>query len=146
SSLLLAREGTVSRTAVGNPVPLFEVNRIKWSQSGPEPLVPQAGFPIVRRTTEKPSLRLPERIVWVTNVIAIACRMLRLLRPIRRVYSTFGQVCWADRQRLYLRSLARQIERVIPAQACDVVFSPGSQAVSLLNTNVPIVLCADAPF
>ncbi len=82
----------------------------------------------------------------VVTLSPLDCRMLGLLRPIERFYRAMGQVYKADRHSLYLRSLARQIERVIRAHACDVVFSPGSQAVSLLNTDVPIVFCADAPF
>ena len=73
-------------------------------------------------------------------------RMLRLFEPVERLFAAFGRVYHADREWLYLRWLARQVERTAAAQPCDVVFSPGSLAVSLLRSNAPVVFCADAPF
>jgi len=72
--------------------------------------------------------------------------ILRLSQPLRWVYNRSGRVYSADRGRIYLRWLARQVERMAAAHRCDAVFSPGSLAVSLLRSDKPIVFCADAPF
>ena len=57
-----------------------------------------------------------------------------------------GRVFRPDRQPLFLRSLARQVERRLAAARPDVVFAPGSHAVAMLNTPYPTVFCADATF
>jgi len=82
----------------------------------------------------------------VVNISPLDQRILRLFDPVKRLFGAFGRVYNADREWLYLRWLARQVERTSAAQFCDVVFSPGSQAVSLLRSKAPIVFCADAPF
>jgi glycosyltransferase involved in cell wall biosynthesis len=65
---------------------------------------------------------------------------------VERALSAFNGTYRADRQWLYLRWLARQVERAAAARGCDVIFSPGSQAVTLLREGIPTVFCADAPF
>ena len=82
----------------------------------------------------------------VINLSPLNRGILRLLRPVERVFSTFDGAYRADRQWVYLRWLARQVERAAAAQRCDVIFSPGSQAVTLLRDGTPMVFCADAPF
>ena len=82
----------------------------------------------------------------VINVSPLNRRILRLLSPVERVFSAFDGIYRADRQWVYLRWLARQVERAAAAQRCDVIFSPGSQAVTLLREGTPMVFCADAPF
>ena len=57
-----------------------------------------------------------------------------------------GRVFRPDRQPLFLRSLARQVERRLRAARPDVVFAPGSHAVAMLNIPYPTVFCADATF
>jgi glycosyltransferase involved in cell wall biosynthesis len=82
----------------------------------------------------------------VINVSPLNRRILQLLSPVERVFSAFNGIYRADRQWVYLRWLARQVERAAAAQRCDVIFSPGSQAVTLLRDGPPMVFCADAPF
>jgi glycosyltransferase involved in cell wall biosynthesis len=82
----------------------------------------------------------------VINVSPLNGRILQALRPVERAFSAFNGTYRADRQWLYLRWLARQVERAATAQRCDVIFSPGSQAVTLLRNGTPMVFCADAPF
>jgi glycosyltransferase involved in cell wall biosynthesis len=82
----------------------------------------------------------------VINLSPLNGRILPLLRPVERAFSAFDGTYRADRQWLYLRWLARQVERAAAARRCDVIFSPGSQAVTLLREGVPMVFCADAPF
>ena len=93
-----------------------------------------------------PSTQL-RALAGVINLSPLNDRILRLLGPVERVLSPFDSVYRADRQWVYLRWLARQVERATAAQGCDVIFSPGSQAVTLLREgNTPMVFCADAPF
>jgi glycosyltransferase involved in cell wall biosynthesis len=82
----------------------------------------------------------------VINVSPLNGRILELLHPVERALSAFNGTYRADRQWLYLRCLARQVERAAAARRCDVIFSPGSQAVTLLREGIPMVFCADAPF
>jgi glycosyltransferase involved in cell wall biosynthesis len=82
----------------------------------------------------------------VVNVSPLNQSAIRLLAPLELLFGAFGRVYHPDRDWLYLRQLARQVERTAAAQRCDVVFSPGSLAVSLLRSDAPIVFCADAPF
>ncbi len=82
----------------------------------------------------------------VVNLSPLDQRILRIAEPVERLCGAFERVYHADREWLYLRWLARQIERSAVAQLGDVVFSPGSKAVSLLSSHAPIVFCADAPF
>ena len=82
----------------------------------------------------------------IFNLSPLNCGILRVFEPVKLALSAFGLVYHAEREWLYLRSLARQVERAAAAQRCDAVFSPGSMAVSLLRSDVPIVFCADAPF
>jgi glycosyltransferase involved in cell wall biosynthesis len=82
----------------------------------------------------------------VVNLSPLDRDVLRLFAPAELLFGAFGRVYHPDREWLYLRRLAQQVERRAAAQHFDVVFSPGSQAVSLLRTDAPIVFCADAPF
>jgi glycosyltransferase involved in cell wall biosynthesis len=82
----------------------------------------------------------------VVNLSPLNDRILRLLGPVERALSAFDGYYRADRHWLYLRWLARQVERAAAARHCGVVFSPGSQAVTLLRKGTPMVFCADAPF
>ena len=86
------------------------------------------------------------RVANVVNVSPLNGSILRIQAPIERALSAFRGAYRADRQWLYLRWLARQVERAAATRRCDVIFSPGSQAVTLLRADVPIVFCADAPF
>ena len=85
-------------------------------------------------------------VASVVNLSPLNARILRLLRPVERALSAFDGYYRADRHWLYLRWLARQVERAAAAQHCGVIFSPGSQAVTLLREGTPMVFCADAPF
>lgn len=51
-----------------------------------------------------------------------------------------------DRDPLFLRSHARRIKRHLNHNPTDIVFSPGSQGVSQLDCQQPIVFWADATF
>ena len=82
----------------------------------------------------------------VVNLSPLNERILRVLHPVERALSVFDGTYRADRQWLYLRWLARQVERAAATRRCDVIFSPGSQAVTLLREGIPMVFCADAPF
>jgi glycosyltransferase involved in cell wall biosynthesis len=82
----------------------------------------------------------------VTNLSPLDLRIRALTRPAEIAFSAFGHRYSGDRERVYLRWLAWQVERAAAANACDVVFSPGSQAVSRMRSDIPIVFCADAPF
>lgn len=57
-----------------------------------------------------------------------------------------GQYYRGDRERSYLEGIADQFDHKIAGQAYDLVFCPGSEAVSELRTRRPIVFCADATF
>jgi glycosyltransferase involved in cell wall biosynthesis len=82
----------------------------------------------------------------VINVSPLNGRILELMRPVERALSAFNGTYRADRQWLYLRWLSGQVERAAAARRCDLIFSPGSQAVTLLREGTPVVFCADAPF
>lgn len=82
----------------------------------------------------------------VINRSPLNISILKLTQPAERVFGAFGLRYYGDREWPYLRWLARQVERTAAEHRCDVVFSPGSQAVSLLRSDSPIVFCADAPF
>jgi hypothetical protein len=82
----------------------------------------------------------------IDNFSPLNQSVLRLFQPINWVYDQRGQVYRGDRERLYLRWLAQQVERRAAARRCDAVFSPGSLAISLLKSDRPIFFCADAPF
>jgi glycosyltransferase involved in cell wall biosynthesis len=45
-----------------------------------------------------------------------------------------------------LRTYARDAERLLADISCDLVFSPGSQVISFLETDRPMVFWTDAPF
>src|SRR5215467_1067421 len=75
----------------------------------------------------------------VVNVSPLNQSALQLLAPLELLFGAVGRVYHPDRDWLYLRQLARQVERATAAQRCDVVFSPGSLAVSLLRSDAPIV-------
>ena len=62
-----------------------------------------------------------------------------LLRMLGRHYR-------GDRDPAYLVALGAEAARRIEAEACDLVFCPGSEAISRLNVEAPIVFCADATF
>jgi glycosyltransferase involved in cell wall biosynthesis len=51
-----------------------------------------------------------------------------------------------DREKLRLRSLARQIEARINNVSADFLFCPGSIAITELDVDIPKIFCADATF
>ncbi len=61
-------------------------------------------------------------------------------------YRIFGKHHRADRDASYLDSLAAQFEARTAGKSFDLVFSPGSEVVSHLQTDIPITYCADATF
>jgi glycosyltransferase involved in cell wall biosynthesis len=65
----------------------------------------------------------------------------RLLRARRR-----GLVYRPDREPLYLKSLALQVERRVRAARPDVLFAPGSHVLAWTDVACPVVMCADATF
>ena len=61
-------------------------------------------------------------------------------------YRIFGKHHRNDRDASYLDSLAAQFEARTAGKSFDLVFSPGSEVVSHLQTDIPIAYCADATF
>lgn len=57
-----------------------------------------------------------------------------------------GRTYRPDREPTWLRSMAGPIEAELSKGGYDLVFSPGSRAVAMLETDVPFAFCADAPF
>ncbi|MFM7181239.1 MAG: hypothetical protein ACKO2G_07225 [Verrucomicrobiales bacterium] len=50
------------------------------------------------------------------------------------------------RDPLVLRNLARQVEAKLAGRGFDMIFSPGTTAVAMLETDIPIVIWTDATF
>lgn len=65
----------------------------------------------------------------------------RILHARRR-----GLVYRPDREPLYLKSLAHQVERRVRAVRPDVLFAPGSHVLAWTDVSCPVVMCADATF
>jgi glycosyltransferase involved in cell wall biosynthesis len=61
-------------------------------------------------------------------------------------YKVRGRTYRPDRERAYLRSLARQIERRVQGIDADVLVAPGSHVVAELRTPHPKIFVADATF
>ncbi len=61
-------------------------------------------------------------------------------------YRLFGKHHRHDRNAGYLDAMAAQFHARTAGRTFDLVFSPGSEVVSHLRTEVPIVYCADATF
>ena len=51
-----------------------------------------------------------------------------------------------EREPSILKSYASQVEKHLKSIHCDIVFSPGTIPIALLNTNKPIIFWADATF
>jgi glycosyltransferase involved in cell wall biosynthesis len=64
----------------------------------------------------------------------------------KAVYRAFGRYYRGDRDPRYLTAVAAEFGRRTRDQAFDLVFSPGSEAVSRLDTAQPVTFCADATF
>jgi glycosyltransferase involved in cell wall biosynthesis len=119
---------------------LIEMRNILFAyQHNADDITVQSGRPYSILT----ELRMRKNVIKVSPLNQ---SILRLSHPLRWVYERFGTVYSADRERFYLRWLARQVESIAATHGCDAVFAPGSQVVSLLRSDVPIVFCADAPF
>jgi len=69
-----------------------------------------------------------------------------LYAPKALYYRQRGLVYRPDRQSVYLRSLAWQVQRHTRATRPDAIFAPGSHAVAMLDVSCPVVFCADATF
>ncbi|HET7535289.1 MAG TPA: glycosyltransferase family 4 protein [Candidatus Didemnitutus sp.] len=61
-------------------------------------------------------------------------------------YRLLGKFHRGDRSLDYLTSLAAQFEQRTGGKTFDFVFSPGSEVVSQLQTDLPVAFCADATF
>jgi glycosyltransferase involved in cell wall biosynthesis len=61
-------------------------------------------------------------------------------------YRRRGWIYRPDREPVYLRSLALQIERRVRGIVADALFAPGSHAVAQLDVPYPKIFCADATF
>jgi glycosyltransferase involved in cell wall biosynthesis len=61
-------------------------------------------------------------------------------------YRLVGKHHRGDRSVEYLESLAREVEQGLAGRKFDFVYSPGSEMVSRLRTNLPVAFSADATF
>lgn len=61
-------------------------------------------------------------------------------------YRLLGKHHRHDRDPAYLAALAAQIIARVAGRNFDLIFSPGSEVVSHLQTDIPIAYCADATF
>jgi glycosyltransferase involved in cell wall biosynthesis len=61
-------------------------------------------------------------------------------------YRLSGRFYRGDRNPAYLAALASEFERRTQGTEYDIVFCPGSEAISQLNISKPIAFCADATF
>jgi glycosyltransferase involved in cell wall biosynthesis len=64
----------------------------------------------------------------------------------KAIYRAFGRYYRGDRDPHYLLAMAAEFGRRTRGQAFDLVFSPGSEAVSHLDVPQPVTFCADATF
>jgi glycosyltransferase involved in cell wall biosynthesis len=69
----------------------------------------------------------------------------RVRRIMQKVFwHSLGRRYLVDRHPALLRSYARQVEKALAREAGDVLFSPGTLAISHLETDIPITFCSDA--
>ncbi len=90
--------------------------------------------------------QLHRRGVDVAAVFPLDNRLQYLFAAKYLINKAIGRTYRPDREWIYIRSLARQIERRVRELRVDCVFAPGSHAVAALDLPVPKVFCADATF
>lgn len=79
-------------------------------------------------------------------VFPLRTRVLRRSALKKALYRLTGRFYRGDRSPAYLAALASEFERRTQGAEYDMVFCPGSEAISHLNIAKPIAFCADATF
>jgi glycosyltransferase involved in cell wall biosynthesis len=82
----------------------------------------------------------------VHPVFPMETRMSRGSKLKKAFYRMSGRYYRGDREPGFLSAIASEFERRTRRTPYDIVFSPGSEAVSGLNIPRPIAFCADATF
>lgn len=82
----------------------------------------------------------------VEDVFPLRREVRYLYAPKMLAYRRRGLIYRPDRERMYLRSLAAQVNRRLRASPPDVLFAPGSHAIAWVDAPCPVVFCADATF
>lgn len=89
---------------------------------------------------------LKELGVEVQPVFPLATRMPPFSTAKKVLYRFMGRYYRGDREPRYLAGIAAEFGRRTRGRPFDVVFCPGSEAVSRLDARSPIAFCADATF
>ncbi len=84
--------------------------------------------------------------VEVERIFPLGSRLSRSSTAKKILYRAVGRYHRGDRDQSYLAAMADEFSTRTRGVAYDAVFSPGSEAVSLLTTDRPITFCADATF
>ncbi|HEY5704451.1 MAG TPA: glycosyltransferase family 4 protein [Terrimicrobiaceae bacterium] len=72
--------------------------------------------------------------------------MLSKLKTLRaRLLPSRGRYLWTRDPGL-LRTYARKVNRILRDVPCDLIFSPGTEPIAYLETEIPMVCWTDAPF
>jgi glycosyltransferase involved in cell wall biosynthesis len=79
-------------------------------------------------------------------VFPMATRMSRLSTVKKALYRLRGRYYRGDREPKYLSAIAAEFDRRTRGVSYDVVFCPGSEAISQIEIPFPIAFCADATF
>ncbi len=83
--------------------------------------------------------------VDIVPVFPLSTRARRAI-PKKIYYRMGGKHYRTDREPEYLKAAAEEFETRTSGKDFDFVFSPGSEMVSCLQTDRPVVFCADATF
>jgi glycosyltransferase involved in cell wall biosynthesis len=82
----------------------------------------------------------------VEPVFPLRTRVSRASVLKKAFYRLSGRFYRGDREPAYLSAVASEFERRMRGKAYDIVFCPGSEAISHLDIKQPIAFCADATF
>lgn len=76
----------------------------------------------------------------------LGCTWDIIFKIIPKVKSLFGFTSDFRRNKFFMKSIARRIEKRLADKKFDIIFAPGTLYVSYLKTEKPIVVWADATF
>ncbi len=76
----------------------------------------------------------------------LGCTWDIIFKIIPKVKSLFGFTSDFRRNKFFMKSIARRIEKRLADKKFDIIFAPGTLYISYLKTEKPIVVWADATF